>query len=255
MSESVILCEGFHDRAFWAGWLEHLGCGDPGAAEAGQARRKRVLDPFGTPVEGGQFAFETSGGAFIRVVPCGGKEKVPVAARVRLLQRTSKAIIRLVINVDSDRPFDDTGTHSRATDRVDQVVRECDPSATRHESGDWLLDGNRSTVSLIEWQSQDRVSEGVPAAQTLERLVCSAIVSAYPQRAPCVQAWLDSRPEPPIASPKEYAWSYMAGWHAECGCEHFFRSAWTDIRVAEALRSRLVQSGGWRIAESLVAGI
>jgi hypothetical protein len=24
MSESVILCEGFHDRAFWDGWLTSL---------------------------------------------------------------------------------------------------------------------------------------------------------------------------------------------------------------------------------------
>lgn len=29
MSESVIYCEGYHDRAFWMGWLGHLGCVDP----------------------------------------------------------------------------------------------------------------------------------------------------------------------------------------------------------------------------------
>ena len=30
MSESVILCEGFHDRAFWDGWLTFLHCNSDG---------------------------------------------------------------------------------------------------------------------------------------------------------------------------------------------------------------------------------
>lgn len=30
MTESCIVCEGYHDRAFWAGLLLHLGCIDPG---------------------------------------------------------------------------------------------------------------------------------------------------------------------------------------------------------------------------------
>lgn len=28
MSERVVLCEGYHDRAFWAGLLLRLNCGD-----------------------------------------------------------------------------------------------------------------------------------------------------------------------------------------------------------------------------------
>ena len=30
MTESWILCEGYHDRGFWAGWLTYLGCSDVG---------------------------------------------------------------------------------------------------------------------------------------------------------------------------------------------------------------------------------
>ena len=42
MSESVVLCEGYHDRAFWAALLEHLGCADPGR-NPGKRGRKNVL--------------------------------------------------------------------------------------------------------------------------------------------------------------------------------------------------------------------
>ena len=38
MSESVIFCEGYQDRAFWAGWLESLGCDNLGRRPAGMGR-------------------------------------------------------------------------------------------------------------------------------------------------------------------------------------------------------------------------
>jgi len=38
------------------------------------------------------------------------------------------------------------------------------------------------------------------------------MAAACPARAESVQNWLDARPMPPGADPKEHAWSYMAGW-------------------------------------------
>jgi hypothetical protein len=43
MSESAVLCEGYYDRAFWAGLLVHLGCVDPGQGPHG---RRPVFDPM-----------------------------------------------------------------------------------------------------------------------------------------------------------------------------------------------------------------
>jgi len=85
----------------------------------------------------------------------------------------------------------------------------------------------------------------------LERLVCAAVVAAYPLRADAVQTWLASRPAPPAPTPKEYAWSYMAGWYAEYGCDAFYSNIWRDAAVTSALEDRLRQSGAWRIAEVL----
>jgi hypothetical protein len=115
-----------------------------------------------------------------------------------------------------------------------------------------LLYEGSTLVSVVEWNSDDAAGTGVPAIQTLERLICSAMVAAYPQRAPAVQQWLDSHPEPPGSSPKEFAWSYMAGWYADCGCEYFCQAVWSDARIADELKSRLTRAGTWRVAEDLI---
>jgi len=67
MSESVILCEGYHDRAFWAGWLLYLGCTDPGLPPVGRTTRTPIDDPWGDRVIGGQFAYLSNTQQFIRV--------------------------------------------------------------------------------------------------------------------------------------------------------------------------------------------
>ena len=120
-----------------------------------------------------------------------------------------------------------------------------------NEHGEFLLDDGATLVSVIRWEAPDGILEGVPSQQTLERVVCAALVAAYPARGPAVHKWLKSRPDSPPESPKESAWSYMAGWYAEFGCEAFYRRVWADDRVAAELKSRLVECGAWRIAEAL----
>jgi len=66
-----------------------------------------------------------------------------------------------------------------------------------------------------------------------------------------VKRWLDSRPDGPVAGPKEFGWSYMAGWYAEFGCEGFYRNLWLDGRVVTELKSRLAECRAWRVAEAL----
>ena len=56
-TQSVVLCEGFDDRAFLAQWLETLGCT--------QAR----IDPWGRNVVRGEFGFEAPAGLFTRIHP------------------------------------------------------------------------------------------------------------------------------------------------------------------------------------------
>ena len=257
--ESVILCEGYHDRAFWAGWLEHLGCTDPGRPP-GSAGRVAVLDPWGHQVTRGQFGYHSKSGKFIRIFPCeGDRKKVLREARSRLdeerqrlrQQAAESRLARLVLNVDPDVNADGTSAQTgfRHQD-LWAVVQEYDPSAAKDEHGDFALFDSRILVSLVRWETSDQPGGGLPNQQTLERLACAAVVAAYPARGTAVQNWLDSRPDGLKAGPKEFAWSHMAGWYAEFGCEPFYRNLWRDKRVVAELRSRLAQCGAWRVAEA-----
>jgi hypothetical protein len=201
-------------------------------------------------VQSGRFAYRSLAGEFVQIVPVGGKDKIAEALRVRLARRSYEPIDHLVINLDSDLPAG-VAELSDLPGRIDRVLAKADPARTRDSEGDWLLDAGRTVVSLVRWQADDGPVRGLPEKQTLERLMCAAIAGAYPDRAPVVQDWLDSRPNPPPADAKEHAWSYMAGWHAHGGSEFFCRTIWQDAHVAAELRARLVKSGAWRIAELL----
>lgn len=201
MTESYVLCEGYHDRAFWAGLLLHLGCSDPG--DAGHGARTTFTDPWGDPVRGGgQFAYRSLAGGFIRVVPAGGKEKILPLARNRLLQRT-KELSTLILNVDSDQNADGTPavnpllTHAT----VQQVVRKLDAGAVFQPNGDVITNGGATTVTLTRWEAPDQPLQGLPNQHTLERIVCASVMAAYPPRGPAVQHWLDDRPAAPAAGP------------------------------------------------------
>ena len=104
MSDSVVLCEGYHDRAFWKGWLARLGC-----AEARTAIVQR--SPGNKQIAKGEYDYRAVSGRIIRVIPCGGKRLLMRAARVHLGDRgMSPGLERLVINVDADTALEATDT-------------------------------------------------------------------------------------------------------------------------------------------------
>jgi len=167
--QHVILCEGYDDRAFWTGWLLHMGLQNL-AARPGSSRVKRVIDPWGRPVVDGQYGFVTASGAFVRLVPCRGGNKVAPAAAQFLTDHATHPIGRLLINLDG------TGAY-----RVDEV-----------------------TICPIIWECRDADAPGIPAKQTLERLVAASLVAADPRRARRLLQGALARPEhgdPAPASP------------------------------------------------------
>lgn len=256
MSESAVLCEGYYDRAFWAGLLVHLGCVDRGRGPHG---RYPVFDPDGREVTAPEFGFHSRTGAFVRIVACEGKQKVVREARNRLREEAQRIgqqevpeprLVRLVLSMDSDmaveEPSPKTGS---AIMNLNSWLWQFDQSAeTAEDGGGILVFGCKTKVSLVCWEAGSDISTGVP---TLERLVCSAIVAAYPERGEPVQRWLESRPNAPEAGPKEFAWSHMAGWYAKDGPAAFYKKLWKAKRLAAELRSRLEACGAWQLAEEL----
>jgi hypothetical protein len=126
-----------------------------------------------------------------------------------------------------------------------------DPGAAVNADGEIEVDGGATKISLVRWEVADPKAPGLPDQQTLERLASAALAAVYPARAASVQRWLDARPIPPGADPKEHAWSYMAGWYAEQGCEAFYSNLWNDPRVVAEPEARLRSSGAWQIAATL----
>jgi hypothetical protein len=246
-TQSVVFCEGFHDRAFWKGWLLHLGCADPGASLPGASTRRPIFDPWNGEVKGGRFAFQSPTGQFIQVNPCGGKANILRLVRQQLKKHTTEPVRRIIINEDSDLPAGAAaGIATPAS--VESVVKDFDPAATQSATGEWLLYDGTVGVSLLLWSTPDPPTVGVPDLQTLERLVSSAICAAYAGRGAAVQDWLASRPKPlPPADVKEFSWSYVAGWYAKLGGEAFYSNLWNDRAITLELESRLRAIGAWQL--------
>lgn len=246
MSESVVLCEGYLDRAFWAGWLEHLGCPKPKPGAV-------VRDPNKKRVAKGQFGYYSDSDRFIRIVPChGDSAKILPQIRRRLDGRHIDPIARLVTCTDPDTSPDSGAETGLRVEDLLREVRAFDQEASENSVGDIELDGGKTVVSLVRWETGEGEADGIPAQQCLERLVCAAIVTVYPERGAAVHEWLASRPDPSNSDPKAHAWSYMAGWKASLGCEAFYHTLWDDPRLAKELASRLTSLGAWRIAAALL---
>jgi hypothetical protein len=249
--ESQIICEGYHDRAFWSGMLKQLGCTDPG--DRGNGRRFPVPDAFGDEIRGGNYGFLSKSGAHIKIVPARSKDAIPEAVRSRLRSRTTKKLDRLIVNVDSDRQADGSppSTRELTPDKILHIVQQFDPAVIAN--GDELvIDGGDTKVSLVSWKCNDPASDGLPHQHTLERVVCAAIAAAFPSRGPAVHNWLHSRLDPPPPDPKEHAFSYLAGWYARVGSyEGFFSTIWGIHPIVAELVPRLDSCGAWGVANLL----
>jgi hypothetical protein len=245
-AESVVLCEGFDDRAFWAGWLLHLGCTDPGI-QPGKSNRQEVRDPWDNLVKRSEFGFRALGNQFIRVVPCHGNSNIDREASRRLKERETRALDRLVLSYDVDGPPSETDARIRSLEQsAESLARDF---GGQPSSDGWRL--GETLVNLACWHSTEPSSPHLPDQQTLERLICAAFGEVYPKRGECVATWLASRSADGAAGARHFAWSHYAGWNHGTG--DFYRLLWDNPGVAAALEAELRRAGLWQMVEEMVA--
>lgn len=242
MKHHLILCEGFDDRAFWKGWLLHLGCTDP--TGGGQ---QLVHDRWGRPVKGrGKYLFHNpTASAEIVVLPCEGRHQVIRAIRSTLRERNHRPD-RMIVNLDSDAESGSVSEHREAIRQ--ELLRH---RAEALEDGSFLCQETR--IDSVIWECDDNVQPGVPGTQTLERLVAASIQATYPDRGPSVERWLADTPRIETPTPKNYSYSYLAKWYAEHGAGDFYWEIWRDTALAEALRHRLESAFAWQVFSDLIS--
>lgn len=255
---SIILCEGYRDRAFWAGWLETNGWED-----ARPEQKKPAKDPYGQTQSGsGKYAYYAKNRSFVVVIPTEGESHMDEFCKSSLDSiegyiRKSDAcnLHRIILSVDSDVKSDQPNPTMNA-ERVKNLVQKANAKVAKDQSvelsepifrdGHWHLFEGKCVVSVVRWQAESDLAEGIPEKQVLERLVCVAMCEAYPERAKIVENWLEDK------KPKSYAWAYMARFYAEQGCDDFYQLLWRDEkRIAERLKEHLTNSGAWAVFESL----
>jgi len=242
MSDRVVrtvVCEGYYDRSFWGQWLENLGL------EPQTPDNKSQFGRFA--VAGGRLAFRTQTDAIVQVLfprDPQGRPGIPGLVADEAKDRRRDHWEHLVVCEDSDATDTNAGSGLTAAD-----VRA------------WTDIPDATQVSVVQWRAADAARPGIPAKQTLERLICAAMVAAYPDCGVPVQAWLDSRPDGPsriaehgeAAQTKAFAWSYQAGWFPHRAGDDFFRAVWQDEAIAAQLEKRLAANGAWAIAQALAA--
>jgi hypothetical protein len=247
--DSIVLCEGYHDRAFLQGALLKIGCTDPGEQPDGS--RKPIQDPDGRTVRGGQFAFLSKSQNFVRVHPCGGKSKIPAELKRLLKDWPTRKYARIVVFLDSDGDARASIAAPPSPSWVEDAVKQADTTATRTPKGDFATFGGGVIVSAATWWTNDEHTSELPWKQTLERLIVASLRDAYHDRGAAVATWLTGLPGGGKDGHKEHAWSHMAGWYADRGCEGFCRFVWQDPKVATGLQHRLRSCGCWRILDEL----
>jgi hypothetical protein len=158
-----------------------------------------------------------------------------------------------VANLDSDAPHDDGGA-ARAARIESAVARFKTQGAVTGSGSEYaLVDGTK--LGILLWEASDAAHAELPSTQTLERLVCASLRAVHPARAAAVEQWLRARVAEgsPSLGAKAFAWSHMAGWYSEHGCDDFYQQLWRDDPVVSALQTRLAERGAWDLVQKIVS--
>lgn len=233
--QSVIVCEGYHDRAFFAGWLKYKGCR--------VIDWKKEKDPFGSKVDGGHYGFMSPVGSFIRVVPAHGDlTKLVQTTEFYLRNAPTKPTRAIVVATDADDHAIDARRDNvfQALDRL--VTHLALPDCERVDDD---LRAGPTLLRPLVWPGQPVAGgPGIPSAATLEQLVCAVLARHEPHRTTCVHTFLATAGDGagwkrPADIGKSHAWAWMAHRRPIDECERFFEAPWEDATLAAELEAAM----------------
>ena len=242
--QRVILCEGFDDRDFLQGLLPRLGCKRANDADG------KVRDPWKKTVSQGMHGYRCKDGeTFLLVHQVGGKHNLQKVARTYLSDQ-NRPCSHLLVTLDLDDKAE-----SDAMAAFAGLAEEFELSPDPSRESRWAK--ANQTLSAALWNSEQSSTPGIPEEQTLERLICTALVRAYEEGCgEAVDSWLAASPYklgsvPVDATGKRHLWSFFSKWFANYGRDYFFQKMWTEEAVAKGLEQQLRLGGTWARFEEI----
>jgi hypothetical protein len=200
-------------------------------------------------VRGGEYAFRTATGAFLRVVPAQGEAALLNTVRRFVRDAVTKPVEELLLVRDPDV---DVGADWRGpmAARVANLLAT-EPTLTPLPAPNAFSGPGLASGCFACWATDEAVPS-LPSKQTLERLVVAAVGEAHPDWLAHAAQFLGTRPSPPPPSGKEAAMTLMAGWYSGRLSEGFFEAIWADDAIARALERRLAASDTLAALERLL---
>ena len=243
-----ILCEGYHDRSFWSGMLQYL---DWNIMEKWQGKKSR------------QYGFDDKDKTkSVVVTPCEGKSNIGPELFLKLRRLETNPINHLIVNIDPDgQEFTAQFCKDTIRNAIQKAQQELknqkkEPFESKEAGQHFQIKTQRGATQIhwVVWGTANSGGQNLPTQQTLERMICAAILEVYPDRAGPVNQFLTATPLPPgDTNPKSYAWSFMAKWAGESGCDRFYQALWEDEQVRESLKNIMTETGAWQAIENCLS--
>ncbi|MBL8618662.1 MAG: hypothetical protein JNM72_23820 [Deltaproteobacteria bacterium] len=247
---TIVLVEGYDDRAFWSGYLRHVrGClpsvAVPAARLAGLPPGTHQL----LRQTKGTYTYLSPSDGVVQVIPFqeqhqAGQEPLRALLHARLNGRKTRpeALRGLVVCTDDDRPAGSPPRHDRAW--LVQLLRNAKVTdipalAGADTDGVHLPDG--VVVTAVHWRVDLGPDPALPDQQSLERVACAALHVVAPARVASVRTWLAGLPDLSAGykDHKATAGALWAGWSAHDGWARFYEALWEDEPTRAALLEAL----------------
>lgn len=225
----LVLCEGYTDMTF----VGELLVSGFGASVAGDALWG------GTPLRRGQHGYQTPHGDLLVVDQTRNVREMGKVSRLFLGRVTTRPFDRLILIADDDTEGrDGHATHADRVDAVRALAREIAPVVE---------------VTGLSWRCDDPPRDGVPEVQTLERLVCAALLDRWPDRAPAVQAFLDAEPAgPERRRAKGFFLAHAGKWFPAKEPSGVLKLVAGSEDLRARVEARLRATGGWDVLQRVV---
>src|SRR3989442_925264 len=180
------------------------------------------------------FRLESPTGIPIFLHSVGGKAQLPTATRLRL--RTERLADNDVLGICFDPDAQDEAAWRQAIEQRITAVGFSPQRFGWHYAAGGAPDALR--VVPFPWHSpSERIPKKLPNTQSLYRTTAQGLALAFPRRARLINRW--TRKAWRCGTPPDWktvCWFWMAAWHPETECDHFFRHAFSLAEVHETLR-------------------